>query len=292
MIYPFPADNEFGVICLTMNNRILPGFLFFFLAFSLSAQTGMKITVEENDGKLTIIKSQGNIKELVIPAAINNKPIVAIGDGAFIKKGLTLVTIPDSVTTIGEGAFSFNELTTLVIGNKVETIGKMAFSSNKLNDLTIGTGVKSIGMGAFADNELIKVAIPGSVTTIEPYAFFYNKLKEITIPDKVITIGEGAFSNNRIYSVVIGTGVTEIGDGAFFDNKLTRIAVPGSVTALGKRVFESRLTKKSSVPPVDYMDENGEIIYTTANNFDTYYASTGKRPGKYTFSKDGWTLEQ
>jgi hypothetical protein len=61
---------------------------------------------------------------------------------------------------------------------------------------------------------------------------------------------------------------------------------------MGKRVFESRITKKSSQPPVDYLDEKGEVLYTTANNFDTYYESSGKRPGKYTFSADGWAFAE
>jgi len=92
--------------------------------------------------------------------------------------------------------------------------------------------------------------------------------------------------------VVIGNSVTEIGDGAFFNNQLTNIAIPGSVTALGKRVFESRITKKGSAAPVDYLDENGEVIYTTSNNFDSYYAATGKRAGKYSYTRDGWNYEE
>ena len=275
-----------------MGKKFLLCTLFIFLCFSLSAQAGLKIILEENDGKLIIVRSRGKTKELIIPETINNKPITEIAEGAFTRRGLTLVSIPDSVTVIGENAFSHNELTTLVIGNNVETIGNQAFSHNKLNDLTIGTGVKSIGMGAFADNQLVRVTLPDSIASIGPYAFFYNKLITVTIPGNVTTIGEGAFSSNRLYSAVIGGSVEEIGDGAFFNNQLTNITIPDSLTALGKRVFESRITKKGSVPPVDYLNENEEVIYTTANNFDNYFGSTGKRPGKYTFTRDGWTYEE
>jgi hypothetical protein len=86
--------------------------------------------------------------------------------------------------------------------------------------------------------------------------------------------------------------VEEIGDGAFFNNQLTSITIPGNVNALGKRVFESNVTKRGSVPPVDYVDENGDVLYTTANNFDTYFASTGKKAGKYSFSREGWAYEE
>ena len=246
-----------------MKEKILFVILLVFLAIFLPAQTGLKIILEEKNGRLTIIGSQGKTRELVIPEIINGMPITAIGEGAFTAKGLALVSIPDSVTEIGDGAFSFNELTTLVIGNGVETVGRKAFSNNKLSDLTIG-----------------------------PYAFFHNVLTNVTIPNSVTTIGEGAFSSNRIHSVLIGEGVREIGDGAFFNNRLASITIPSNLSALGKRVFESLITRRSSVPQIDYLFENGEILYTTSNNFETYFASTGKRAGSYRFSRDGWAYEE
>ena len=264
-----------------------------FLCVSAFAQSGLKIFVEESAGSLTIIRSEGKTKQLIIPATINDIPVTAIGDGAFTRKGLTLVTIPDSVTRIGENAFSFNELTTLVIGNNVETIDRGAFSNNKLNDITIGEGVKSIGMGAFMDNELVQVVLPNGLTDIKPYAFFYNRIRNLTIPDSVTAIGEGAFSSNRIYNVVIGNSVSEIGDGAFFNNAITSITVPSGVNTMGERVFESRMTKGGSGPPIDYIDDTGSVIATTSTNFDTYFASSGKRAGKYNYSRaGGWVFEE
>jgi len=146
-------------------------------------------------------------------------------------------------------------------------------------------------MGAFAENHIVQLTIPEGVTTIESYAFFYNRIRELTIPNNVTFIGEGAFSSNRISSVIIGNSVTEIGDGAFFNNRLTRITIPGSVSTLGRRVFESRITRVVMAPPVDYINEDGEVIYTTSNNFDTYFSSTGMRPGTYSFSRSGWAYE-
>ncbi|MCL2472120.1 MAG: hypothetical protein FWF26_00430, partial [Treponema sp.] len=69
-----------------MIKKLPIGILFFSLCLSLSAQTGLKIFVEENDGKLTIISSQGNTRELVIPDTINDKPVTAIGERAFTGK--------------------------------------------------------------------------------------------------------------------------------------------------------------------------------------------------------------
>ena len=259
--------------------------------FGQTQSGGLKVTLEENNGGLTIISSQGTIKELVIPGTINDMPVVAIGDGAFTKRGLTKVVIPDSVTTIGDLAFSNNEISSLVIGNSVTSIGKKAFFSNKLETLSLGESLSEIGMGAFAENNLTELVIPEKLESIGAYAFFFNKLRILSIPGTVTNLGEGAFSGNRLHTLVINSGVEQIGDGAFFNNRLINITIPESVQNLGKRAFESRNTK-SVEPPVDYLNEKGEILFTTATTFDAYYNANGKKPGKYTFSKNGWALEE
>ena len=260
------------------------------VSLDLFAQTGgLRILVEENNGALTIVKSQGSAKTLVIPETIDNKPVTAIGDGAFVNRNLTSVTIPDSVTVIGDGAFAFNNLTAVVIGGKVSSIGRAAFANNQLSSLTLGAQVATIGKGAFANNQLPGVAIPDSVTLIDDYAFFFNKIRKIAIPSGVKRIGEGAFSGNRLVSIEIGAGVTDLGDGAFFNNHIITVTVPPGVDSMGKRVVDVREIRGVK-PSIDYVDAEGNVVYTSASNFDTYYASTGKRAGKYTFADGTWTL--
>jgi hypothetical protein len=66
-------------------------------------------------------------------------------------RGLTAVTIPNSVTTIGLEAFAYcSDLTDVTIGNSVTTIGAWAFSyCSGLTNVTIGNSVTTIGSGAF-----------------------------------------------------------------------------------------------------------------------------------------------
>jgi len=40
------------------------------------------------------------------------------------------------------------------------------------------------------------------------------------------------------------------------------------------------------------VDIRGEVLYTTANNFDTFFAATGRRAGTYTFSREGWAFQE
>ena len=278
----------------TRHVKILIGLFVLFLVPAAFGQNlpGLQITVQENNGELTIVSSRGTVNELVIPGIINNMPVTAIGEGAFTRRGLTKVIIPDSVKVIGDYAFSFNELTTLVIGNNVVSIGQRAFFSNKIEALTLGESVSDIGMGAFAENNLSEISFPESVTHIGAYAFFFNKIRILDLPGSVTFLGEGSFSTNRLHTLVLNNGTEEIGDGAFYNNQLTSITIPASINELGKKVFDSRNTLKSSQPPVNYIDEKGEILFTTANNFDTYYTFNGKRPGKYIFTRTGWTFEE
>jgi hypothetical protein len=266
--------------------------LFFAAGFSLFAQGGgLEIIVEERGGELTIVSSRGSAKELIIPDTINNMPVTAIGDRAFARRELAGLTIPDSITTIGIGAFSNNKLETVVIGSGVTGIGMGAFSNNRLTTITIGGNVTEIGKGAFAYNRLTSITIPGGVTLIGDFAFLENKLSAVAFPDSVTFIGRGAFSGNRLSAVVIGAGVEEIGDGAFYNNKINTVTIPDSLTTLGKRDFDPRITGRTSRGNVNYLDENGVVLYTTANNFDTYYTGHGSRSGKYNLSKTGWELE-
>jgi hypothetical protein len=151
--------------------------------------------------------------------------------------------------------------------------------------------VVRIGKGAFSDNLLDSIVLPGAVNVIDDYAFFNNRLKEIEFPASVTTIGEGAFSGNRLRTVVIGGGVTIIRDGAFYNNNLTSVTIPPTLTTLGKRAFDARSPDGRIMGNIVYSDTSGNILYTTANNFDAYYASNGKSPGTYTLSGGNWRLE-
>jgi hypothetical protein len=156
----------------------------------------------------------------------------------------------------------------------------------------LGTSVATIGKGAFSNNLLSTVVVPGMVTVIDDYAFLNNMLGSIDIPASVTLIGEGAFSGNRLKSIELGAGVTNVRDGAFYNNKLSSVVIPPSLETLGKRAFDSRSADGRIRENVVYTDTSGNVLFTTANNFDACYNSNGKRPGRYTFSEGNWTLEQ
>jgi len=157
----------------------------------------------DNEGKITITGYIGKSKDAVIPGKINNLPVTAIGDKAFLgvdedadqpkNNQLSSVFIPDGVTKIGHLAFFCNELTGVIIPNTVTFIGDGAFTLNKLTGVAIPNSVTSIGSLAFASNQLTGVTIPNSVTFIGMYAFINNQLTTVTIPKSVKEFANDAF---------------------------------------------------------------------------------------------------
>ena len=204
--------------------------------------------------------------------------LTSISNSSFAYcRGLTSLTIPNSVTSIGDEAFSGCwDLTSITIPNNVTTIGDDAFRTCKnLASITIGNSVTSIGDRAFSwcndgiasivvssdnktfdsrdgcnaiissqTNTLIvgckNTIIPNSVTSIGYCAFLgcYG-LTSITIPNSVTKIGDWAFTGcYDLQSVSISNSVTSIGDDAFYGyNKLTSITIPNSVTSIGSDAF-------------------------------------------------------
>ena len=106
-------------------------------------------------GEITNYKKWANAlcsDSIAIPATIGRVPVKSIGNHAFANKGLTSVTIPNSVTSIGKSAFVDNQLTSVTLSNSLTSIELYAFRNNQLTSITIPNSVTSIGTSAFSNN--------------------------------------------------------------------------------------------------------------------------------------------
>jgi hypothetical protein len=170
-----------------------------------------------NDGNITITDYDGFDTVLVIPNEIYGHPVTSIADKAFNMRGLTNVTIPNSVLTIGNEAFRSNVLTRVNIGNSVISIGDNAFDENMLTSIVIPNSVTTIGNNAFCCNLLTSLTLGNSVTYIGTHAFTSrgilrkNQLTSVNIPHSVRNIAVNAFADNPITRISIGADVT-LGD--------------------------------------------------------------------------------
>ena len=95
---------------------------------TMSCQATNGLVTAKDNGNITITGYKGTATDVVIPAQINGKPVVAIGEEAFADNDLTSVTIPNSVTSIGERAFYDNQLTSITIEANV-SLGWYSFDN-------------------------------------------------------------------------------------------------------------------------------------------------------------------
>ena len=195
-----------------------------------------------------------------------------INEHAFRKRrGITSVTIPDSVTSIGWGAFSgCDSLTSVTIGNGVTSIRGHAFGyCTSLTSITIPDSVTSIGDSAFPGcTSLASVTIGNGVESIGGYAFRgCRALTSVTIPDSVTSIGSSAFWRcSSLTSVTIGNGVTSIGNRAFWDcTSLTSITIPNSVTSIGSSAFY-KCDSLTSVTIPDSVTSIGDYAFSACTS--------------------------
>ena len=152
--------------------------------------------------------------DIVIPSLYSELPVTSIGDSAFAGcRGLTSITIPDSVTSIGNHAFDMcNSITSIDIPDSVTSIGDRAFHwCSALTSIDISDSVTSIGDGAFSRcYDLTNITIPDGVTSIGNSMFFEcSDLTGIVIPDSVTSIGIDAFLDCTSLTDVYYTGTEE-----------------------------------------------------------------------------------
>ena len=179
-----------------------------------------------------------------IPEKIDGMPVVEISGGAFSKKGLTTVIMPDTIVTIGDMLFaSLNNLETVKLSSSLKTIPITTFVGCKsLKKLTIPNSVTEIEDGAFRDSGLETIYIPDSVTEIGSGAFRKcSALQSVRLSPSMKGISREMFAGCKSLSTLdIPRGITEIKDYAFsYCSSLSSLTIPDSVTKLSEYAFAS-----------------------------------------------------
>ena len=235
---------------------------------------------KNDDGKSVYVTTGGAYTgDIVIPehVAYGDRlyTVTSIGGRAFnCCKGLSSVTIGNSVTSIGMYAFNLcGGLTSVTIPNSVTLIDSCAFDDcTSLASVTTPNSVTKIGGSAFGRCTcLTSVTIPNSVTEIGRWVFAgCTGLTSVTIPSSVTEIDKGAFNGcTGLTSVTIGSSVTKLGEYAFEGcTGLTSVTIGNSVSEIVSSAFNgctglTSVTIGSSVTEIGEYAFNGCISLTS-----------------------------
>jgi hypothetical protein len=158
--------------------------LFLAAVLSLSAFTSLVKAYEVRDfvfelqgNKVKITDYIGSESNLIIPQYLDGFEVTVIGENALNNKGLTNVSLPDSVEVIEESAFANNAITGIGFPASVVEVQRRAFYNNNMDSLTLPNTVEIVGETAFAQNPLQEVYYDIQTTQVESTSFTANSLR-------------------------------------------------------------------------------------------------------------------
>lgn len=219
-------------------------------------------------------------RDVVIPDTINGTTVTALGYNAFDSKGLTSVTIPNSVTSIDEYAFSSNKLTSINVPASVTSISYWAFSDNQIESATIANTNATFGGNIFQNDPLSSLAFGASTysaqtlpATVPDSCFDFSSgsityyhfadlsllkntgtaclYRDLSIPSTIngaAVTSVAGLGSASLTSVTIPSGVTTIADSAFAYNQLTSVSLPSSLTSIGDHAFYNNSLTSVVIP--------------------------------------------
>ena len=197
-------------------------------------ETTSDLSFSLENGEYTVTGITNEVSSVIIPAEYNGIPVTKIqglhGNGAFARKNIVSVVIPDSITEIGQNTFyACSALTTVTIGENslLTTIGNNAFSgATSLTSIYIPQGVISIGSSAFNNCGGLNTITVAEENTV--YSSDGNNL----IEKSTNTLIRGSNSS------IIPGGVKIIGTAAFRRSAIETIVIPSSVETIENYAFE------------------------------------------------------
>ena len=223
--------------------------------------TEYQYAVHEDTRSVEILKylgSAGSTIEVSVPASIEERPVTAIGEQAFLDfELLTTVILPDSITRIGKEAFrGCRQLEQINTPASLQDLGKGAFMyCEKLAGFFLPKSLLSFSdeyvfYDCFSLKEIEVAEGNPHYTSVDGVLYtkdlsvllVYPAAREdtsFTIPEGVMRIADDAFSSCRnLIEITIPEGITEIGDWAFYGcSALTGIRIPRTVQSIGPSAF-------------------------------------------------------
>jgi hypothetical protein len=229
-------------------------------------------TYTVSGSNVTITGYGGTNTEILIPDAISNMTVVAIGYAAFnphltvggpgVPTLPTKVTIPETVTDVGDNAFYYCPLTNIALNEGLVRIGSYAFNNCPVTNVVIPHSVASIGMCAFGCVNLTSLTLGSNLMTIGEAAFSGTKISSVTLPPKVASLEQGVFAGcANLTNIVLPDGLISIGMMSFFNcQNLVTVTMGSNLVTIGDSAFDSCTSLSKIMIPTN-------VVYIGACSF-------------------------
>ncbi len=281
----YAAGGWTGFNSVTEANALAVGdtFVVDFITYEVTSSTSNTVeAIDYSTAGGTVVNIPATVSY-----SVSNYDVTSIGAQSFSNKGLTEVSIPNSITSMGSGAFGINQLTNITIPNSISSISLAAFNQNLITSVIIPTNITNIDLLAFANNPLSTVislnTTPPTIPAIGINDAFNSGRQNIdlVIPnnttDEYVTDSGALWTGFKMVfeatspttaevsnydpangtSVVIPASVTagsivfdviKIDDSAFENIGLTSVTIPNSVTEIGISAFNTNNLTSVTIP--------------------------------------------
>ena len=232
--------------------------------------TDFEYDLNESGDGVIIQRYKGTEMEVVIPAVIEDIPVVEIGYEAFSRTNIVSIVFPDSVKTIYGCCQYCKFLTKVVLPKNLTDIPYcMFYGCTALKEFTLPEGISTIGRGAFCKSGLEAIEIPDNIKKLGDWSMpvDYNdgifadcqNLKTVTIGNGIKVIGDYTFSGcTNLTTVTIGNGTERIGLSAFSGcTNLATVTIGSGIKSIDDFAFgdcSSLTTVNIGVEHVEYVD--------------------------------------
>ena len=182
---------------------------------------------QEIEGGIEILGYNGpQVTTLVIPNEIINKPVISIGNEAFIKFKIQKVILPRACKEIKDRAFYSCALECIEFPDSLVSLGKSVFSGCKcLKTVEFNPDLRNIG----------------------EYCFYGADIEDLVLPPKVKVLPKGCFQLTSLKSVSLNKNLEMMGSGAFSSTKIQKIALPENIRLVEKSALDFSTQRKSKI---------------------------------------------
>ena len=246
------------------------------------------MTFYVQNGSASLISYAGEATEVVVPATVNDYPVVGIYGAFKDNSTITKVTLPESMKTIGDASFeNCYNLENVNIPSSVTIIGSRAFyQCKKMGNVTIPEGVVHIGEYAFFYcKNITEITLPSTLKQTTFYLFGYTGLKKVVISEELEYIYACTFYDcNDLEEITIPSGVKKIGVNAFREcSSLNKVILSEGLESIESEAFVAcdnlrMIVIPKSVSNIYYNSFLSTILLVYKDSYAEQFAIDNNKP--------------